>query len=117
MAAEPPPPPDPDTPQVLLFGHSGSGKSALLGALLRAGQTQGPVLRGEVLEPSGRLASIHNAVYNGPDLARTDDVLTSYTVRLRPWREGAKTVTEPVTVLLHDCSGEAAETLIQNPAA
>src|SRR5262245_63754024 len=103
---EPPEPPDPAAPQVLLFGHSGSGKSALLGALLRAGQIQGPVLRGEVLESSGRLASIRDAIYNGPDLKRTDDTLTSYAVHLRPWREGTHAVTEPVSVILHDCSGE-----------
>src|SRR5688572_14135384 len=97
--------PPPGTPQVLLFGHTGAGKSALLGALLKAGETQGPTLRGEVLESSGRLASIRDAVYRGDNLERTDAELTSYVVRLRPWRDGTRAVTEPVTVVLHDCSG------------
>lgn len=116
MAAERPTPPGPDTPQVLLFGHSGAGKSALLGALLRAGQIQGPALRSEVLESSGRLATIQNAVYNGPDLARTDAVLDSYLVHVRPWREGTNTLGEPVTIVLNDCSGDAAEAIISQPA-
>lgn len=116
MADEPTPPPAPDTPQVLLFGHSGSGKSALLGALLRAGQIQGPVLHGEVLDLSGRLVSIRDAVYNGADLKPTDSPLASYTVRLRPWREGTQPVTEPITVVINDCSGTAAEAIIAQPA-
>lgn len=112
-----PAPPPPGTPQVLLFGYTGAGKSALLGALLKAAETQGPTLRGEVLESSGRLASIRDAVYRGDDLERTDAELTSYVVRLRPWREGARVVTEPVTVVLHDCAGKAAESLIEHPEA
>ncbi|MBA4067695.1 MAG: hypothetical protein C0501_29120 [Isosphaera sp.] len=108
-------PPPPGTPQVLLFGHTGSGKSALLGALLKAAETQGPTLRGEVLEASGRMASIRDAVYRGDDLKGNDTELTSYTVRLRPWRDGARAVTDPITVVLHDCSGAAAEGLIQHP--
>jgi uncharacterized protein (DUF2267 family)/energy-coupling factor transporter ATP-binding protein EcfA2 len=108
-------PAPPGTPQVLLFGHTGSGKSALLGALLKAAETQGPTLRGEVLEASGRMASIRDAVYRGDDLKGNDTELTSYTVRLRPWRDGTRAVTDPVTVVLHDCSGAAAEGLIQDP--
>src|SRR5262245_33159506 len=100
-----PPPLDRKTPQVLLFGHTGSGKSALLGALLRAAETQGPTLRGEVLESSGKLASIRDAVYRGDNLDPTAGEITSYTVRLRPWREGSKTVTDPVTLVIHDTAG------------
>ena len=106
---------DPKVPQVLLFGHIGAGKSALLGALIKAAETEGPTLRGEVLESSGRLASIRDAVYRGTDLEPTTTELTSYTVRLRPWREGARAVTDPVTVVLNDCSGKAAESLIKHP--
>src|SRR5262249_55967163 len=64
-------PPTPDVPQVLLFGHSGSGKSALLGALLKAAETQGQVFRGELHESSGRMASIRDAVYKGDELEPT----------------------------------------------
>ena len=106
-----------DAPQVLLFGHTGSGKSALLGALLKAGETQGPTLRGEVLESSGRLASIRDAVYRGGEMQRSDTELTSYVVRLRPWREGTRTLADPLTVVLNDCSGQAAESLIKHPTS
>ena len=75
-------------PQVLLFGHTGAGKSSLLARAHAAGETQGETLRGEVLEATGRLASIRDAVYRGTELARTETELTSYTVRLRPWRRG-----------------------------
>lgn len=110
-------PPSPDTPQVLLFGHTGAGKSAILGALSKAAETQGPTLRGEVLETSGRLASIRDAVYRGTELEPSSTELTSYTVRLRPWREGTKALSDPITVTLHDCSGKAAESLISHPDA
>src|ERR1700722_17998702 len=106
---------DPDIPQVLLFGHSGAGKSALLGALYQAGEKQGETLRGEVLEPSGRLASIRDAVYSGKELEKTHTELTSYTVRLRPWRDGTRLVGEPFTTGPNDFSGKAAESLIRHP--
>ncbi len=104
-----------DTPSVLLFGHSGAGKSALLGAMLKAAETQGPILRGEVLEASGRLASIRDSVYKGNAPEPNAAELATYTVRLRPWREGSVAVTEPVTITLNDCSGKAAESLIHHP--
>jgi len=110
-------PPSSDTPQVLLFGHSHAGKSAILGALLKAAETQGPTLRGEVLETSGRLATIRDAVYSGTELEPSSTELTSYTVRLRPWREGTKALSEPITLTLNDCSGRAAESLISHPDA
>ncbi len=115
MPSSPQPPADPSIPQVLLFGHSGAGKSALLGALYQAGEKQGETLLGEVLESSGRLASLRDAVYRGTELEPTHTELTSYTVRLRPWRVGARVVTEPITIVLNDCSGKAAESLIRHP--
>src|SRR5262245_12219833 len=111
MSTPEPAPSDPTTPRVLLFGHSGAGKSALLGALLRAAETERPTLRGEVVEPSGRLASIRDAVYRGTALEPTSTELTSYAVRFQPAEAGG----EPVTVVLNDCSGRAAESLIHHP--
>src|SRR6478672_1773203 len=103
---------DPAIPQVLLFGHVGAGKSSLLAALMRAGEAQGETLHGDVQEASGRLAAVRDAVYRGTALAQTDTELTSYTIRIRPWRDGAAPA-EPQTVILHDCSGKAAESLIR----
>src|SRR6478672_5412739 len=93
---------DPTVPQVLLFGHVGAGKSSLLAALVQAGAAQGEALRGEVQESSGRLAAIRDAVYRGTALANAETELTSYTVRLRPWRVGPTAVGEPQTIILHD---------------
>src|SRR6478672_5233049 len=61
----PEPLPDPAIPRVLLFGHRGAGKSALIGALLQAGETQGETLRGEVVHSSVDLPRIRDAVYGG----------------------------------------------------
>ncbi|HSQ57246.1 MAG TPA: hypothetical protein VLM40_16095, partial [Gemmata sp.] len=113
--SHPEPPPPVDAPQVLLFGHSGAGKSSVLGALLKAAETEGPRLRAEVLDPSGRLASIRDTIYRGAELERSNTELTSYTVRLRPWREGTRPLAEPLTVVINDCSGKAAESLIAHP--
>src|SRR5262245_52045877 len=101
-----PPPPPPDAPQVLLFGHTGAGKSSVLGALLKAAETQGTTLRGEVLESSGRMASIRDSIYRGESLARSDADITSYVVGVRVFGED-KTRTNPVPVIVNDCSGKA----------
>ena len=90
---------DPTIPQVLLFGHLGSGKSSLLAALMRAGEIQGEALHGEVQEASGRLAEIRDAVCRGTALTRTESELMSYLVRVRPWRRGG----EARSFILHDC--------------
>jgi hypothetical protein len=109
--------PDPTIPQVLLFGHSGAGKSALLGALFQAGEVQGETLLGELVEPSGRLASLRDAVYSGKELEKTHAELTTYTVRLRPWRVETRIVGEPGSIVINDCSGKAAESLIRHPSS
>lgn len=102
-----------DVPRVLLFGHRGSGKSALIGALLKAGEVQGETLRGEVLHSSPELPLIRDAAYSGT-LESTSSELKSFTIRLRPWRVGTRAVTDPLTVVLDDCDGKAAEDLIRH---
>ncbi len=111
----PEPPTDPAVPRVLLFGHRGAGKSALIGALLKAGETQGETLRGEVVHSSVDLPRIRDAVYNGGTLDPQQTELVSYTVRLKPVRVGANAVGEALTVVLDDCDGKAAETLLEHP--
>lgn len=114
-APSPTPEPAPDVPRVLLFGHRGAGKSALVGALLQAGQTQGETLRGEVVHSSVDLPRIRDAVYAGTKLDPYKTDLVSYSVRLRPWRVGTKPVGDPLTVVLDDCDGIAAEALLEQP--
>jgi hypothetical protein len=113
--ASPEPLPDPTTPRVLLFGHRGAGKSALIGALLQAGETQGETLRGEVVHSSVDLPRIRDAVYSGTKLEPHQRELASYTIRVRPWRVGSKPVGEPMSVILDDCDGKAAESLLEHP--
>src|SRR6188768_2628310 len=115
MTPAPEPPPEPSTPRVLLFGHRGAGKSALIGALLQAGETQGETLRGEVVHSSVDLPRIRDAVYSGTKIDPHTSELVSYTIRLRPWRAGTKPVGEPLTVVLDDCDGKAAEELLEHP--
>ncbi|VTR94458.1 unnamed protein product [Gemmata massiliana] len=112
---ETPDPPPFDVPRVLLFGHRGSGKSALIGALLQAGETQGETLRGEVVSSSVDLPRIREAAYSGK-LESTNTELSSFTIRLRPWRVGKQPLMEPLTVVLDDCDGKAAEALMKHPA-
>jgi hypothetical protein len=120
MSNASPSPPPIGIPQVLLFGHSGAGKSALLGALLKAGETQSPTLRGEVREASGcnaipSLASIRDAVYLNTDLVHSDKEITSYTLHLRSSGPSGEMLADPESVIVNDCSGKAAESLIANP--
>ncbi len=113
--ADPPIPADPTTPRVLLFGHRGAGKSALIGALLQAGATQGETLRGEVVHSSVDLPRIRDAVYSGTPIEPSQRELVSYTIRLRPWRAGTQALIDPLTVVLDDCDGKAAESLLEDP--
>jgi hypothetical protein len=116
-APAPAPEPLPDAPRVLLFGHRGAGKSALVGALLQAGETQGEALRGEVIASSVDLPRIRDAVYNNVKLDPYKTELVSYTIRLKPWRAtpSASPAADPLTVVLDDCDGIAAEALLEHP--
>lgn len=113
--APPETPPDPSAPRVLLFGHRGAGKSALIGALLQAGETQGEVLRSQVVHSSADLPRIRDAVYEGRRIEPSQRELVSYTIRLRPWRPSTREPGEPMSVVLDDCDGKAAEALLDNP--
>lgn len=105
----------PDAPRILLFGHPRSGKSSLLGALLRAGETQGGVLGYEVIDPTGRLNLIRDHVYGGAPFENTGTELVTYAVRLRPLQNEAQPAGEPQTVVLMDCDGGAANALLKHP--
>ncbi|MBY0456839.1 MAG: GTPase domain-containing protein [Gemmataceae bacterium] len=102
----------PDTPRVLLFGHPGSGKSALIGALLRASELQGHELHGEVVAPSDA-PPVRAAGERNP--APTSHELHSFTLKLKPPRQRDRTDWEPLRVTLDDCDGRAARALIEDP--
>ena len=102
----------PASPRILLFGHPGSGKSSLLGALQRAGETQGEALGAEVIDPSGRLPRLRDHVYNAAPFEHTHTELVTYELRLRPWSVGEQPAS---LVVIHDCDGNAANALLKHP--
>ncbi|MBX9623583.1 MAG: hypothetical protein K2X82_07195 [Gemmataceae bacterium] len=104
---------DAATPRVLVFGHKGSGKSYLLGALYQAGEKQGELLGAEVEDLSlpPRLALIRDAVYYNTDFVQSQTELIHTPIRLRPWRGGAW-AGGPGVVELLDCDGQAAKSVM-----
>ncbi len=102
--------PDPAAPRVLLFGHPKSGKTHLLGALLRASEAQPDALGAEVIDPTGRLAAVRDAVYSDASFAHTPAEVAAVPVFLRapglggPVREFA----------LYDCDGRASSALLKH---
>ncbi len=104
------PAPDPAAPRVLLFGHPQSGKTHLLGALLRASETQPDLLGAEVIDPTGRLAVVRDAVYAGAPFQPTHTEVNAFPVFLRaPGRGG------PVREFaLYDCDGRASTAVLKH---
>jgi len=117
MRPSPSAPPDPNTPQVVLFGLPRSGKSALLEALERGrgGRRTRLALNltGAHLDPWGVGANANPApAEQTGNLTDTDDTeLTSWLVTLER-RDGDD---YPLTAVVHDCSGDAALHLLDNP--
>lgn len=104
------PAPNPAAPRVLLFGHPQSGKTHLLGALLRAAETQPDALGAEVIDPTGRLAVVRDAVYAGAAFQPTHTEVNAFPVFLRaPGRGG------PVREFaLYDCDGRASTAVLKH---
>lgn len=104
------PAPNPAAPRVLLFGHPQSGKTHLLGALLRASETQPDLLGAEVIDPTGRLAVVRDAVYAGAAFQPTHTEVNAFPVFLRaPGRGG------PVREFaLYDCDGRASTAVLKH---
>jgi hypothetical protein len=92
-----------DSPRLLLFGRSGAGKSALLGALFEVASQPSPLFKGRLVDTAGKLATLARAT---PDdtLPHTKEELISYPVQFQA--PDAKTA--PYTATLVDCNGDRA---------
>jgi hypothetical protein len=87
--------------RLLLFGLPGSGKSALLGALVQAGTSQAGVLHGKVADDTGRLTALREQAY-ADALPATRDEVVAYPIRFEPQDAPA------LAVALLDCDGRLA---------
>ena len=96
-------------PQILLFGHPGSGKTHLLGALLRASEAQPALLGGTVADLTGHLDAIRAAVYGDGSLKGSHTEINTFRVQYRG--------PEPADFLLIDCDGRAATALLKSADA
>lgn len=115
MPSNSPTPPDRTIPRLLLFGHPGSGKSSLLGALVRAAETQGEVLGAEVVDTTHQLTPIRDHLYAGTAFKTTRTELVCDPIGLCPLRTNPNPDTVPSAVELIDCDGIAATSLLRNP--
>lgn len=103
----------PDNLRILLFGAPGSGKSSLLGALAHAGEAQAAQLGGQLVDASGSMVELKQQTYQkGP--ASTQEPMRDYPVAVEPL---PSTPGEATTATLTDCSGMAAQAILQAKAA
>jgi len=93
---------------IIVFGMPGAGKSALLGALWQASQSQPAVLGGTLADASGGLAELHGALY-AQQPAQSAGKLAGYSVALDT-ANGA-----PLEATLVDCDGAIAEDFLAKP--
>jgi GTPase SAR1 family protein len=100
-----------DAVRIVLFGPPDAGKSALLGALAQAAQSQQHILNGRLIDLSQGLADLRQRLYQGRPL-ETHEAITSYPVTLEPNPAGPEHGTAPVHALLLDCDGRAATELL-----
>ncbi|QDU23014.1 P-loop NTPase family protein [Urbifossiella limnaea] len=92
-------------PQILLFGHPGSGKTHLLGALLRASDAQPAALGGTVADLTGHLEPVRAAVYADGNLKAAGTEVNTFRVQYR--------TPEPTDFVLIDCDGRASTALLK----
>lgn len=109
-------PPIPATaPRVLLFGHRGSGKSSLLGALLRASDTQPDTLEAEIVDPQHSLDAIRDSIYSGSAFQPLRTEVIRHVIEVHPLADEGEPPPPPYQVVLLDCDGSAAGSLLKHP--
>jgi hypothetical protein len=97
--------------RLLLFGLPGSGKSALLGALVQAAGAQAAMLHGKLTDASGKLAALRDRTYAETLPASTDEVV-AYPILFEPHGSAplgsAPLGSAPLALTLLDCDGRLA---------
>ncbi len=99
--------PAPGALRIVLFGMPDAGKTSLLGALGQAAHTQQDLLKGKLMDPSGRLEELRQRLYANQSRS-TNEPIVPYPVRFQP--DGASRVLNAVLI---DCDGRAANDLIR----
>lgn len=102
-------------PRIVLFGHPGSGKSSLLGALLQASDVQPDLLEAEIVDPGSRLEQLRDANYG---TARIDPVRTpivTHRIRVQPLPTEGEALPGALPIEIVDCDGAAANALLKHP--
>src|SRR5262249_27005361 len=94
--------------RIVLFGLPDAGKSALLGALMQAGQAQATQLGARLLDLSHGLSKLHGSLYEqGPTPVRQE--VDFYPIALEPLADH-----QPLNrAVLIDCNGQTAGELLE----
>jgi GTPase SAR1 family protein len=101
----------PDSLHLVLFGLPSSGKSALLGALAQAAQTQEQVLAGKLSAPGDGLAVLQKTHYQGQGQPTNEEVV-DYPITFEPFTGRRPSLREAVLV---DCNGRVVSNLLSKP--
>lgn len=99
--------------KIVLFGKPQAGKSSLLGALMQGFALQPDALRGDFEDTSGGLRELQEEVYTNRTM-RTQHEVVPYPIKYQPL-SGLKS--ENTKILLVDCDGDVADTLLAHSHA
>jgi hypothetical protein len=100
-------------PRVVLVGLPSSGKTALLGALSHAAESQSPELKGRLVDPSGALAAMRKRA-TAHRAAQSEIAVYPIEFHPEPPEEGGE-APSPWQALLVDCDGRYAAQLLTVP--
>jgi GTPase SAR1 family protein len=98
--------------RLVLIGLPGAGKSALLGALVQAAQSQEHVLSGKLIDRSQGLGELQKQAYQNQPRPMSEEI-AAYPIAVEPMAGGLP----PVEAVLIDCDGKAANEVLAQRSA